>query len=193
MTEAAPGIFLRPRITLSDFLRIDEIVFHLDRVNGRVRRVLLLMDLMRILCTKKRVWPWDLKHLNAILTASGMLNAKAKDPDGLSNARDKITQMASDLGSKLNKFQIEVIENMTAEECEYMSLNLLVNRYEKLLDMMTAKHPTKKSFDSIAGTIGRLKEDIKRIPQKKGRSPQIEGPRESKMVSGSSFSAMVSR
>lgn len=190
MTEAAPGIFLRPRITLSDFLRIDEIVFHLDRVKGRVRRVFLLMDLMRILITKKRVYPWDLKHLNAILTASGMLNPKAKDSAGIQGAREKITQMASDLGSKLNKFQIEVIENMTAEECEYMSLNLLVNRYEKVLDMMSAKHPSKKSFDSIAGTIGRLKSDIKNIPQKKGRA-QIEGPRESKMVTSKGFGVMV--
>lgn len=190
MTEAAPGIFLKSRITLSDFLRIDEIVFHLERVKGRVRRVLLLMDLMRILTTKKRVWPWDILHINAILTAAGMLKPKAKDAQGIEGARDKVTQMASDLGARINKFQIEVIENMTAEECEYMTLNLLVVRYEKVLDMMSAKHPTKKSFDSISGTISKLKGDIKTLSQKRAKL-QIEGPREPKMVSSKSFGVMV--
>lgn len=188
MTEAAPGIYIKSRLELRDYLDLDEILFKLDKSKSRVRRGLYLMSVVKILTTKSIVWPWDIKYLNAIFQAVGMLNPKANTSEGVKNSRRKITVMASDLGARLGRFQKEVIDNMTFEECELMSQNLLIERYERIQDMMSAKHPTKKAFTSISSAISNIKAQIN-----KGFEPaRIQGPTEHKIISKKAFSAMVS-
>lgn len=157
-------------VSIADLMQVQRLALIGSRQKSFLKRVAYLWRIVTILTDRRTIF--SIFYYRKIIAAFNYNASPNADIADIEAIEAKLNSVASDIGSRVNKFPHEVLTGMAFQEVDLFYRNLLARHLEQALSNLSAYHAPESYSKSVTEQLRKVRAEIERQSKPVLNSPE---------------------